>query len=287
MIHTLQNDHLEIHLSSLGAELQNIIKGDQEYLWQGDSTYWGRRAPVLFPIVGALKEGYFVEKGAKYNMGQHGFARDMEFIVAERSETELTYELRSDEEILKKYPFEFKLIIKYTLDQNLLKVQYHVINVGVGDLIFSIGAHPAFNCPLLPGEKRSDYSLVFEKNEHVERQLIDGGTRNGKTRPVLTDEKILHITDDLFDEDALIFEGLKSDVITIQKGETPILSMNFEGYPYFGIWSKNDSSPFVCLEPWFGIADHQEHNQVLEEKEGVIRLQPEENFQCNYEIIVH
>jgi len=165
----------------------------------------------------------------------------MEFTVAESSETELIYELRSNDETLKKYPFDFTLEIKYTLEQNQLGVQYRVINIESGDLPFSIGAHPAFNCPLLPGEQRSDYSLVFEAKEHVERQLINGGTRNGKTRQVLTNENVLQITDDLFAEDALIFEGLESDVITIQKGEAPILSMNFEGFPYFGIWSKNAS----------------------------------------------
>lgn len=168
-----------------------------------------------------------------------------------------------------------------------MTVGYSVSNPGTENLYFSIGAHPAFNCPLHADEKRSDYDLVFEKLESIESQLIESGIRTGDTKPVLNNQTTLKITDDLFEEDALILEDLKSDSITIQKGEKPILTMHFKGFPYFGIWSKNEQSPFVCLEPWFGIADHQDHDHDYKKKEGVICLESGEDFQCNYSLIIY
>ena len=289
MIHNLQNDHLQISVSTLGAELQNMIhqKNKVEYLWQGDPAHWGRRSPVLFPIVGALKEGKYKAKGKTYEMSQHGFARNMEFELKESTENSLTYALASNEETLESYPYEFVLTIKYVLQENQLTVQFKIENPANKDLHFSIGAHPAFNCPLYPGEQRSDYSLQFEKSESISRQMIVGGTRNGETRPVLNRENTLDIAENLFDEDALIFEGLRSDRISIQKGDQPFLSMDFKGFPYFGIWSMSQKSPFVCLEPWHGIADHDDHSQQYAEKEGIIKLSAQEVFQSEYHLMVH
>ncbi len=289
MIHTLQNDWLQVNVSEAGAELQNIIKNAQntEYLWQGDAAHWARRSPVLFPIVGALKDGYFTVEGERYAMGQHGFARDAHFALKERRNNALTFELASSKETLEHYPFDFALCIQYILKQHSLTICYSVTNTGESVLPFSIGAHPAFNCPLYPSEKRSDYSLVFEKKEVQKRQLLESGTRTGETRLVLEDEDVLSISDELFEEDALVFQGLRSKEITLQRKSEPVLTMEFEGFPYFGIWSKSSASPFICLEPWYGIADHMNHNHVLAEKEGIIALASGDTFECAFKLTIH
>lgn len=289
MIFTIQNDLLNVNVSNLGAELQNIIKrsNSQEYLWQGDPSHWARRSPILFPIVGALKDGYFTIDNNVFRMSQHGFARDMQFNLTEKTDDTLVFELVSNEETKANYPFDFSLSIHYALNERQLFTQYTVRNTGAKILPFSIGAHPAFNCPLLPNERRNEYSLLFEKSETLDRHLLVSGIRSGETRPLLEDENVLAISDNLFDEDALVFTNLRSNSITIQKEETPFLTMYFKGFPYYGIWSKSSSSPFVCLEPWYGIADHSSHNNVLAEKEGIIKLDEGELFQCDYTLTVH
>ena len=288
-MNNIQNEILEIQVSQQGAELQNIIKKSThvEYLWQGDASHWGRRSPVLFPIVGGLKEGYYTYEDKKFELGQHGFARDMWFELTEQKDDMLTYTLKSSNQTQALFPFKFLLSIQYELIQNELIVRYIVENTDSKSLLFSIGAHPAFNCPLFPNDQKSDYSVVFEANETQETQLLVSGTRSGESSPILNEEKTLRISDDLFDQDALILSNLKSERISIHKGDSPLLTMEFKGFPYFGIWSKSATSPFVCLEPWHGIADHIDHNHELAEKEGIISLAPKETFQTEYKLIVH
>ncbi|MEM6643114.1 MAG: aldose 1-epimerase family protein [Bacteroidota bacterium] len=289
MIQTLENEHLKVSCAPKGAELQSIInKSTQvEYLWQGDPHYWGRRAPVLFPIVGALKEGKYFFDDAEYSLGQHGFARDHNFKVLASDTHSLKYQLRHSNETLKVFPFHFLLEIQYTLVGNILNVQYTVHNNGSSKMYFSIGAHPAFNCPLGAHSRRDECRIVFEKKEQAERQFLEGGVRTGETATVLHGTNELLLTDDLFDRDALIFQELSSNSITLNEKESPLLTMRFTGFPYLGIWSKNRSSPFVCLEPWYGIADHQDHSQSLKEKEGIIPLSSEEHFTCAFEVEFH
>ena len=285
----LENDSLKVEVSSLGAELQSILgKSDQlEYLWQGDATHWARRSPVLFPIVGRLEDDGFKFKNEEYSLGQHGFARNKEFNLIEKTSEKLVFELTEDKETLEVYPFPFTFRLVYRLVENRLTLNYEVQNTGNEELLFSIGAHPAFNCPLYPSEKRSDYSLVFEKKEVQKRQLLESGTRTGETRLVLEDEDVLSISDELFEEDALVFQGLRSKEITLQRKSEPVLTMEFEGFPYFGIWSKSSASPFICLEPWYGIADHMNHNHVLAEKEGIIALASGDTFECAFKLTIH
>ncbi len=231
-----------------------------------------RRSPVLFPVVGALKGGSFLYEGKSYAMGQHGFARNMEFQLIERSAHSCTYELLHNDETKTAYPFEFALRISYNLIDNKLEVRFEVENLGAEDLYYSIGAHPAFNCPMLKGQQRSDYRLVFGKKESLSRQLIDKGIRTGEWVEVLADDDSIEITDDLFDQDALIFNKPASTEITLMLGDKAYLKMNFQDFDYLGIWSKSNTSPFVCLEPWMGVADHVGHNQNLPEKEGIRKL---------------
>jgi len=288
-MHILENNYLKIKAKKEGAELTSIQKKETnaEYLWQADPTYWGRHAPVLFPIVGRLKEDAYTIAGKKFSMKQHGLARNLTFSLLKQDPYSITFELNSDKTTLKQYPFPFRLHIQYALKEKDLIVFYRVINPAKEALYFSIGGHPAFNCPLKKGEKRSDYQLFFDKKETASTQRLTAGIRNGSQIPILKGNKKLPITDDLFAEDALVFQHLNSDKVSLQKGTKKILSFEFKGFPYLGIWSQSEGSPFVCIEPWYGVADKLEHNQKLQDKEGIIRLEGKSSFDCYYVITIH
>ena len=289
MVETIENDQLKIAVNHHGAELSSLIKKSTgtEYIWQADPTYWGRHAPVLFPIVGRLQNDEFLVGEEQYAMKQHGLARNMDFELVKRHKSGLTFELTSSPTTLKNYPFPFRLRLQYVLHRNHLMVAYEVFNPAETAMYFSIGGHPAFRCPLNSGEKRSDYQLVFQQKETAATQRLDNGIRNGKVALILDNEKNLPITDTLFEEDALVFTKLASEKVSLQKGETPIFTFNFKDFPYLGIWSKNRTSPFVCIEPWFGVADHQSHNQQLAQKEGMIKLKGGESFESLYSVEIH
>jgi len=284
---SIENDQLKVIVSTKGAELQSIKSQttNLEYLWQGDATYWERRSPILFPIVGKLKGDAYILGDKKYSLRQHGFARNMEFELLERSAHCLIYHLKASDESKESYPFDFELSVTYFLQETRLTTRYSVENPADKSLFFSIGAHPAFNCPLREGEKQSDYSLMFEEKETLERQLISNGLRTGDRALTLKDEKELPIADDLFDQDALIFDEIKSNQVAICKDLSPILTVIFDEFEYLGIWSKSKASPFVCIEPWLGIADHVLHSGELTQKEGIIELKPKEVFTAQYHIV--
>ena len=285
---TLENEFLCIAIKEKGGELCSLIKKSTgtEYIWQAGPEYWNRHAPVLFPIVGALKDGIFYYKGKGYKMSQHGLARDLPFRLVERQANKLVYSLKSNSFTRERYPFEFELQVIYTLQDNQLAITYRVANPSENILYFSIGGHPAFNCPLYEGEKRSDYQLVFNRPEAISIQRIINGFRNGTWEQILDGEQTLPITDNLFDKDALIFKGLKSSSVSLQKGNKPVLTLDFSGFPYLGIWSKSSTAPFVCIEPWFGVTDNTKHNRQLADKEGIVALKGWEEFRHSYTVIV-
>ena len=286
---TISNEQISANINFQGAELSSLKKLDTntEYIWQADPSYWGRHSPVLFPIVGRLKDDEYIHNDLNYNLSQHGFARDMEFNLVRQEDAYVCLTLKSSSQTLMVYPFKFELLISYELIDSKLEITYEVINKDHHDLLFSIGAHPAFNCPLFENEDRSEYSLLFSSQETASKQLLENGIRSGRTANVLQGEREITLSDDLFDEDALVFEDLTSSMITLKKGNMKVLSVHFEGFPYLGIWSKNRDSRFVCIEPWQGIADNATHNHQLSEKEGIHRLAPSGSFSCKFLIEIH
>ena len=261
-------------------------KTNIEYIWHGDPKHWGRHAPVLFPIVGKLLNDEYRYNDMSYNMSQHGFARDLDFLVHRHEANYAALSLKSSPLTRMQYPFSFELIIGYELNEKSLEVTYRVINHDREDMYFSIGGHPAFNCPI-GDDRRSDYNLIFEQVENATTQLLESGLRIDEERPLLNQTNCLNISDDLFDLDALIFQDLKSKYVSLARDNDKLLTFHFEGFPYLGIWSKSRVSPFVCIEPWFGIADRFNTNQKLQEKEGIIILQSKEQFECSYLIEIH
>ncbi|MDD3009190.1 MAG: aldose 1-epimerase family protein [Arcobacter sp.] len=288
MNYEIKNEFIKAKIRSFGAELNSLQKcgKDLEYIWQGDAKYWARHSPILFPIVGRLKEDSYFYKNQKYNMSQHGFARDKEFEIIEQKDDFLEFRLCSDEKSLEIYPFDFELYLSYKLEKSSLIISYKVKNKSDEKMLFSIGAHPAFNWSLEKDLKKEDYFLEFEVNNSKRYFLNELGLVYD-SMDLEFEEKKLFLNEELFKNDALVFNDLniKNLIFKNIKNEN-FIKLNFENFPYLGIWSKPSGAPFLCIEPWFGIADEDSSNQNLEEKKGIITLQKDEVFSCFYSIEV-
>lgn len=285
--YTLENDQLVVQINKKGAELARICSKENglEYLWEANPTYWGRHSSILYPIVGRVFNDQYKYNGEDFQMKQHGLARNLAFNEVQANALKLELILHSDAETLRQYPFPFVFRAIYALMDNELAITYKIENPAESMAYFSVGAHPAFTCPLLPGEQRSDYRLVFDRPEQADRQLLEGGFRTGEKSQVLEESQVLEIRDDLFDQDALIFENLKSRQVSLEnKSGQRFWTFDFEGFPYLGIWSKNAESPFVCIEPWFGVADKTGGYPDLSKKEGILALEGGKSFQCTHKV---
>ena len=284
-MHFLSNEVLSIEIAAKGAELQSIyhLQNKIEYLWSGDSKYWAKKSPVLFPIVGGLKGNEYQYKGKTYHLGRHGFARDNDFEVSERTPESITFCLKSNEQTKLVYPFDFCFKVKYTLQSAQLTVAFIVENTGENELLFSVGAHPAFAVPIDKNLKYEDYYLHFNKTENAGRwPLSTEGLKEEKPVPLLENAAILPLQKELFYKDAIVLKNLKSDSISIVSDKsTNGVKVSFDGFPYMGIWAAKDAD-FVCIEPWCGIADSVKANGSLTDKEGIIKLPAKQTFEFAY-----
>ncbi|WP_142685035.1 aldose 1-epimerase family protein [Chitinophaga polysaccharea] len=278
----ISNEKLTVLVSPQGAELQSIVRNDTglEYLWSGDPTFWGKKSPVLFPIVGGLKDNTYQYRDDHYTLGRHGFAREQLFAVTEQGAEHVSLRLSDNEATRKVYPFRFDFTIQYLLQDDQLQVTYQVLNRDDKTLFFSVGAHPAFKLPLVPDTTYEDYYLYFNKEEDAGIwPLSAGGQVETAPVPYLQHTHELPLKKSLFYNDALVFKQLASTAISIKSNHTPHgLTLAFEGFPYMGIWAAKDAD-FVCIEPWCGIADSVDTNGELEEKEGINRLAPDGLFE--------
>jgi galactose mutarotase-like enzyme len=253
-------------------------------MWQADSHVWPRHAPVLFPLVGRLKNDSYSYENKSYQLSQHGFARDLEFTLLQENKTQVVFELCSDEHTKQKFPFDFKFRIIYTLIDAVVDIKYEIDNISNGQLYFSVGAHPGFRCPLLPNETMADYYLQFERNQ-FELTVLEGGLRSDLKRSLSIPNNQLHIQSNLFDNDALVFEGGQINSVSLHSNiNEHIIEMTCKNWPFFGIWSKKGSAEFICLEPWMGIADGTKSTGNLQEKTGIICLKPRSSFECSHSI---
>ena len=285
MNYEIKNSFIKAKIRSFGAELNSLQKIDEdlEYMWQGDSKYWNRHSPILFPIVGRLKNDSYTYQNQKYNMTQHGFARDKEFELVINEADFIEFRLKSDEKTLEIYPFSFELYLSYKLEKNSLIVSYKVINKSDDKMLFSIGAHPAFNWTLKEDEKKENYFLEFENIKETKRYFLnDKGLVYDSVDLKIIDNKIA-LNEELFKNDALVFEDLNIKTLTLKNSiNENYIKLNFENFPYLGIWSKPTGAPFICIEPWFGVADDENSNQNFEDKKGIITLEKDEIFSCFY-----
>jgi galactose mutarotase-like enzyme len=283
----IKSSEMEVEASTTGAELRSIKgRGGLEYLWQGDPAFWPRRSPLLFPIVGALPGGSYSYAGKSYSMGNHGFVRDLEFRLKREASSALRYELRNDEAGLSVYPFRFELAVTYEVEGSLLEVGYEVTNADDRRMPFSIGAHPAFRAPLVEGERREDFDLVFEKSETVDRHFLNSDNlRTGESESFLRASSGLPVTQELFERGAIVLKDHVSRRVALKsRASGRFVELSFPDFPQLGIWSPKGDCPFVCIEPWFGIMALAGSTQELERKEAVLSLEPGASFAAAYTI---
>ncbi|UTN02467.1 aldose 1-epimerase family protein [Flavobacterium bizetiae] len=279
---TISNSTISASIKHAGAELFSLKNNDnKEYIWEGSPDFWGKHSPVLFPIVGTLKNNTYTIEGKEYQLPRHGFARDMEFQLIEKTENSAVFSLESNSETLKKYPFEFELQLIYTLENTSLHIEYKVINKSGKKLPFSIGAHPAI--ALL--ENFEDYAFEFEKEEVLKYYLLENDLISNKTKVLETTNGTVPLNYKLFENDALIFKTLESKSLTILEKSKPYINVDFKDFPSLGLWTK-DQAPFICIEPWLGYSDTSENSGDLFKKEGILILDSDQTFNSKFTITI-
>lgn len=280
MTTTISNSILTAQIKHTGAELCSLKNNSNtEYIWSGNPDFWGKHSPVLFPIVGTLKNNSYQYNNIEYHLSRHGFAREMIFELIDKRENSATFSLALSDETKEKYPFDFELHLIYTLENTALKIEYKVINKGESKMPFSIGAHPAFDLP----DIFENYSLEFENDEPLTFHLLEDGLISNTTEKLQLDKKQLHLNHKLFENDALVFKKVSSKSITILENSKPILKVSYEDFPDLGIWTP-PNAPFICIEPWFGYSDTVTTFGNLFEKEGIQILEKNATFNSAFSI---
>ena len=287
-LRTISNDRLSITVSDHGAELSSIYDKENNYevLWTADNKYWGRHAPVLFPIVGGLYKKELRYKGKTYHMNQHGFARDMEFEPITKLDNFHSYVLKSNPSTLARYPYDFELYNTYRLDGNKLTTMYRVINTGRIAMPFGIGGHPAFKIDANE-LKNGNYYLEFAEDEEKIHflYLVDGLVGTEYAKNILVNKRIINLDSHTFDNDAIIMKGITNKKISLKNKHMnkPLLTMYFDEFTYLAIWSK-PGAPFICIEPWLSTADTVNGTGVFTQKQDIILLKPNDTFECKYTV---
>ena len=277
----LENKNFSISINTKGAELNSFKNQilNKEYIWEGNPEFWGKHSPILFPIVGGLKNDSYYYNDKKYNLSRHGFARDFEFDIIEKTDLSVTFSLKENDETLQKYPFHFELQIKYVLTENKLVIIYHIKNDSKAEMPFNIGAHPAFALP----KNFTNYSLEFEKQEELITHELENNLFSGTTRTIALDKANLPLNYSLFEKDALVFKTLESKSVKILDNGNPFLKVNYEDFSSLGIWTVKNA-PFICLEPWIGFADEVSSNGNLFDKKNIQILEENSSFEASFSI---
>ncbi len=275
MVYYIENQHLKVGVKLHGCELTSVYSKDAsyEYLWQGDTNIWYGQSPILFPIIGRLINDTYTLNGKDYKINKHGFARNYDWKLLSQKEDTLSMIFSDNEDTIQIYPYHFDLIVTYTVKDKTLTVTHTVVNKNDTVMYFSLGAHPGFNCEI--GDK-----LVFDENETLSTEKIHltEALRLPETLPVLNNEKEITITKDIFAEDALILNSIKSKCITLKSDNHPrTVKFNMGNSPYLGIWAK-PGAPYVCIEPWFGVNDSYEKKDDFSQKDGINKLEAQEKF---------
>lgn len=291
MEYCLKSGDMEATVCSKGAELISLKKSGKEYLWSGDPAYWNRHAPILFPFVGGLVGKKYHYGGKVYEMGQHGFARDMEFTLLSQTDTKLVMVLAETEETLKNYPFRFLLELSYEIKEDGLLLGWRVKNTDEKTLYFSIGGHPAFNCPMEGKGKQNEYALRFMKAgkplQEIISAVIEGGFVGKDTLEFGLEDGYLPITPDLFDTDTIVLEDGQADTVSLCDPDgKEYVRVEFD-MPLVGIWTPiQKNAPFICIEPWCGRCDDAGFEGELSEKKWGNALETGEVFETSYTISV-
>ncbi len=283
----LENEHLQVVLAEKGAELRSLtgVHSGMEFLWSANPAYWAKVSPVLFPIVGSLKENTYSYKNQSYTLPRHGFARDMEFEVEKRNLQEVVFGLKDSETTRENYPFSFHLQLIYRLVGTSLSCTYKVHNPDPEEVLwFSVGGHPAFAVPLNRQGSYADYYLSFNADSSLRCYHLEGNLISDQTRDIFLEEGKMPLNYSLFYEDALVFKALNSNEIRLMNHKNYNgINFQFTDFPYLALWAAKDAD-FLCIEPWCGIADRPGHNGQLTEKEGIVCLPPGDPWERTWKV---
>jgi galactose mutarotase-like enzyme len=281
--HTIRTGQLAATIKQHGAELCSLKDAvGRQLIWQAGPE-WPRHSPLLFPIVGRLKNDELRHRGMTYPMGQHGLARDHDFEWIARDENSCALVLTDNDQTWKRYPFAFRLMVTFALNGSDLDVTFDVTNTGGEVLPASIGAHPAFNWPLLPSLAKESYALTFSGDEPAPIRRLRGGLMRAKPEPNPVEGSRLALSERLFEDDAIILDRLASTAVTYGAGRGPSVRMSWQGFPQLGVWSKPGAA-FLCIEPWCGFASPESFDGEFMDKPGLMHLAPGERRTLNYRI---
>lgn len=286
--HTIRSGGLTAIIKAHGAEMGSLRHKDGiEFVWQAGPA-WARHAPLLFPIVGRLANDEMRHRGKTYRMTQHGFARDSRFVWTQRSESRCALVLEDSEATRALYPFAFRLTAAYALDESGLDLSLTVTNTGSETLPASLGGHPAFNWPLLPGVPKESYALTFSNEEPSPIRRVAGGLLLAATDPSPVRGTVLPLSEALFTNDAIILDPVNSDAVRYAStdGTGPWLKMSWRGFRELGVWSKPTGAPFLCIEPWRGYASPKDFDGEFSDKPGMMHIAPGTKEEMSYRIEV-
>ncbi len=279
---TIKNQYVTLQIAERGAEMQSLIIGGREILWQGWKEIWSGRAPILFPICGSLKNKKYTYNGKEYTLPQHGFARLQSFEVESVGDTEATFLLKANDETRACYPFEFELRATYAVTNDGVKVTFNVKNVGDNTMYFSIGSHEAYATP----EGIDNYDVIFPQKETLNSFEVDGGLLTERTYPLIKNSNVLPLYEKYFFITNPVIGDMKSETATLRNRITgSFVRVDFPNKPYFLIWHK-PSAPYMCLEPWTGIPDLQTSSGNIAEKEAITALEPGKTYEVSHLITV-
>lgn len=278
----IQHGQLLATINALGAELSSLQLNAQEFLWQGNNDIWPGRAPILFPIVGTLANDEMRYHGKTYQMMRHGIARKTVFDCIAQTHSDLSMRLRSDEQSLAMYPWDFELTVHFSLNIDTLSITYEVKNLDSDIMIFTLGSHPAFLLPTTDFASNelalTDFDIQFEVEESLRRVMLnDAGLLSTTSNAFELDNNTIKLSNALFQQDALVFKHIESRQITLRVNQKPRLVVDTGGAPHLGIWAK-PGARFVCIEPWFGVSDYVDSDGNFENKSDMLLLQPNDTF---------
>ncbi len=283
-IHLLRSDGVTAAVKAFGAELCSLRNADGfELLWQAGPR-WPRHSPMLFPIVGRLNQDELHHDGKTYPMTQHGFARDLKFDWLARDGSSCSLLLTDNDETHKRYPFAFRLVVTFAADGTDLGVTFEVTNTGEGMLPASIGAHPAFNWPLLPELPKEAYAITFSSDEPAPIRRLQSGLMRAMPEASPVQGNRLSLSERLFDDDAVIFDRLVSNSVRYGADRGPVIEVSWDGFQELGVWSKLGGAPFVCIEPWRGFASPEAFDGDFTLKPGLMHIAPAETRLLSYRI---
>lgn len=285
MLYEIKNEYLTVKIKSFGAELSSLKDTENtEYIWQGDKKYWGRQAPLLFPIIGKLTNDTTNFDGIGYSIPMHGFIRDYEFNLVEKTENSITLECNSNDETLKSFPFEFEFSTIYTLKEKSLIQTFHVKNCGRKKMYFALGGHTGFNCPMKSREKFEDYAIEFIKVSSIRDSQVDESEKFRLSR-----EENFQLSYPTFSAGVLSFENLEANGLKfINRNTNKGLQINYENFNFLGIWTpERINSSFICIEPWIGMLKNKVDKSIeFKDNMGLACISPDEDFVKSYSVTI-